>query len=47
VSAPTWERIYFLRAFVGGREIHFGAFGYTGTAKSIGYRFDPTVLGFE
>lgn len=47
VSAPTWEKISFLNANVGGRVIHFGVFGYTGTGKSIGYRFDPALLGFE
>ncbi|KAI9442416.1 pali-domain-containing protein [Lactarius indigo] len=33
VSAPTWDRVYFLRATNGGLSYHFGVFGYTG------YRF--------
>ncbi|KAJ7132776.1 pali-domain-containing protein [Mycena crocata] len=37
VSAPTWNKIYFLNAGA----THFGVFGSTGTHISVGYRF-PT-----
>ncbi|KIJ31522.1 hypothetical protein M422DRAFT_266771 [Sphaerobolus stellatus SS14] len=45
VSAPTWERISFLNVNQGGQTIYFGVFGYTGTAKRVGYFFDSTRLG--
>ncbi|KIJ50132.1 hypothetical protein M422DRAFT_98755, partial [Sphaerobolus stellatus SS14] len=41
----TWERISFLNVNQGSQTIHFGVFGYTGTAKHIGYFFDSTRLG--
>ena len=47
VSAPVWDSISFFDVTVGGREINFGVFGYTGSGRSVGYRFDPTILGFE
>ncbi|KAG8918583.1 hypothetical protein FRC01_001786 [Tulasnella sp. 417] len=40
VSAPIWERISFLNTNIEGREIHFGVFGYTGSARHLGYRID-------
>jgi len=45
VSAPTWEKISFLNVNQGGQTLHFGVFGYTGTAKHVGYFFDSTRLG--
>lgn len=47
VSAPTWNKIYFLDASNGSQDFHFGVFGYTGTGTSIGYYFDPSTLGFR
>jgi len=47
ISAPVWERISFLDVTTGGRTIHFGVFGYTGSPRSVGYFFDPTVLGLD
>lgn len=47
VSSPTWEKISFLNVREGGRLIHFGVFGYTGTGKHIGYTFEQSILGFE
>lgn len=47
VSSPTWNSIYFLSASRGSQTIHFGVFGYTGTGKSVGYNFDPSILGFD
>jgi len=46
VSSPTWEKISFLNVNIGGRIIHFGVFGYTGTKARVGYFFDPTLLDF-
>jgi len=43
VSAPTWNSVYFLRAFSGGLNYHFGVFGYTGTQTRLGYRFPITT----
>ncbi|KIO20264.1 hypothetical protein M407DRAFT_245892 [Tulasnella calospora MUT 4182] len=40
VSAPIWESISFLNTNIGGREIHFGVFGYTGSARHLGYPID-------
>ncbi|KAG8946007.1 hypothetical protein FRC04_012126 [Tulasnella sp. 424] len=37
VSAPIWDSISFLNTNIGGREIHFGVFGYTGSARHLGY----------
>jgi len=45
VSAPIWENVSFLDVTSGGRTIHFGVFGYTGSRTSVGYFFDPSVLG--
>jgi len=47
ISAPTWNAISFLDANVGGRSIHFGVFGFTGSGTSVGYRFPPDLLGFN
>jgi hypothetical protein len=47
LSAPTWEKISFLNAHIGGREIHFGAYGYTGTGTSIGYHIDPAIFEIQ
>lgn len=47
VSVPTWSHIYFLEASRGAQTLRFGVFGYTGTGRSIGYTFDPTILGFN
>ncbi|KAF8210204.1 actin cortical patch SUR7/pH-response regulator pali [Mycena galopus ATCC 62051] len=43
VSAPTWDKISFLRA----GSVSFGVFGYTGAHASIGYRFNPSSLAFN
>ncbi|KAG8902852.1 hypothetical protein FRB99_004014 [Tulasnella sp. 403] len=40
LSAPIWNDISFLNAIIGGREIHFGVFGYTGSPKKLGYPLD-------
>ncbi|EIM83060.1 pali-domain-containing protein [Stereum hirsutum FP-91666 SS1] len=45
VSAPTWNKIYFLDANKSSQDIHFGVFGYTGTGTSFGYYFDADTLG--
>ncbi|QRV85927.1 SUR7/Pali family protein [Ceratobasidium sp. AG-Ba] len=47
VSSPIWDAVYFLRASVGGREVHFGVFGYTGSGRHLGYQIDPSVLGIN
>ena len=47
VSAPTWERISFLDVHTLGRTIHYGVFGYTGSAKHVGYNFPSSVLGVK
>jgi len=47
ISAPVWNNISFLDVNVDGREIHFGCWGYTGSQRSLGYTFDPSVLGFD
>jgi len=47
VSAPVWDKISFLDANIGGKEIHFGVWGYTGTKAHLGYYFDPRALGFD
>ncbi|ESK96820.1 hypothetical protein Moror_6616 [Moniliophthora roreri MCA 2997] len=46
VSVPTWDAISFLN--VGqNAELRFGIFGFTGSDTSIGYTFNPALLGFE
>jgi len=40
ISAPIWDKVSFLDADIGGREIHFGVFGFTGSAKRLGYPID-------
>ncbi|KAJ7218089.1 pali-domain-containing protein [Mycena pura] len=47
VSAPTWDKIYFLRAGSGNATVHFGVFGFSGTPTGIGYRFSPSSLDFN
>ncbi|KAF8710440.1 Pali protein, partial [Rhizoctonia solani] len=47
VSAPIWNDVSFLNASVGGREIHFGVFGYTGSERRLGYEIDPAILGLN
>ncbi|KZS87470.1 pali-domain-containing protein, partial [Sistotremastrum niveocremeum HHB9708] len=47
VSVPVWDKISFLDANISGRVIRFGCWGYTGSAKHLGYSFDPSVLGFN
>jgi len=45
ISAPVWDKIYFLTVTAGGKTTHFGVFGYTGTRKAIGYGFDSGIIG--
>jgi len=45
VSSPIWDAVSFLDASFGGREVHFGVFGYTGSARKLGYTIDPSILG--
>ncbi|KAB5596494.1 SUR7/pali family protein [Ceratobasidium theobromae] len=47
VSAPIWNNVSFLNASFAGREIHFGVFGYTGSAHKLGYTIDPAILGIN
>ncbi|KAF8609969.1 pali-domain-containing protein [Ceratobasidium sp. AG-I] len=47
VSSPIWDAVSFLNASIGGREVHFGVFGYTGSARKLGYTIDPSVLGIN
>ncbi|KAJ6609890.1 pali-domain-containing protein [Mycena sp. CBHHK59/15] len=47
VSAPTWDKIYFLDAGSGSSVIHFGVFGRSGSHISIGYRFNSSALNFN
>lgn len=37
ISAPIWNPVSFLNTNIGGREIHFGVFGFTGSDKRLGY----------
>jgi len=37
LSAPIWNSISFLDTTIGGRSIHFGVFGFTGSSKHLGY----------
>ncbi|KAJ7647359.1 pali-domain-containing protein [Roridomyces roridus] len=45
ISAPTWEKIGFLKA--GPLPIRFGVLGHTGTRVGIGYRFNSSALAFD
>jgi len=47
ISSPTWNKITFLSVNNGGKMIHFGCFGYTGSSTHIGYTFNSAVLGFD
>lgn len=47
VSSPIWDAVSFLDASFGGREVHFGVFGYTGSARKLGYTIDPSILGIK
>ncbi|GJJ13590.1 putative secondary metabolism biosyntheticenzyme [Clathrus columnatus] len=47
VSVPTWNAIYFLRVFTEGHDIRFGIFGFTGSGRSVGYTFDPSIVGLS
>ncbi|KAG8998262.1 hypothetical protein FRB94_006960 [Tulasnella sp. JGI-2019a] len=40
ISSPIWNQISFLDANIVGQDIHFGVFGYTGSAKLLGYPID-------
>ncbi|KAF8487591.1 pali-domain-containing protein [Gautieria morchelliformis] len=44
-SAPITEKISFLDVNVRGHITHFGVFGFTGSARSVGYRINSAVLG--
>ena len=47
VSSPTWESVYFLDAGTGAGRVRFGAFGYTGSGTSVGYKFPAAFRGFK
>jgi len=48
ISVPVWNEVYFLEVRnVAGDIIRFGVFGFTGSQKHIGYKFDPTIIGFQ
>lgn len=47
VSTPLWDAVSFFDLSVGGREVHFGVFGYTGGERKLGYALDQSVLGFS
>ncbi|THH30936.1 hypothetical protein EUX98_g3242 [Antrodiella citrinella] len=43
VSAPTWNPVSFLNTNVGGQQLHFGVFGFTGSQVHVGWRFPPNI----
>jgi hypothetical protein len=47
LSAPIWNDVSFLNASVDGREVHFGVFGYTGSAHKLGYTINPSILSIK
>jgi len=47
LSAPTIAKISFLDATINGTAVHFGAFGYTGTKRTLGYTIDEVALGLS
>ena len=46
ISSPVWNDVFFLEVTVNGSTTRFGAFGYTGSPKQLGYYIDLTALGF-
>ncbi|KAK7043787.1 hypothetical protein VNI00_008399 [Paramarasmius palmivorus] len=47
VSVPTWDAISFLNVGPPFNQVRYGVFGFTGSDTSIGYDFDPTLLGLD
>jgi len=45
VSVPIWDKVYFLKSNIGGQAIRFGMWGYTGSAKHLGYNVPSSILG--
>ena len=46
ISTPIWNDIFFLEVTANGATTRFGAFGYTGSPKQLGYYIDSAALGF-
>lgn len=46
ISTPIWNDIFFLEVTANGATTRFGAFGYTGSPKQVGYYIDSAALGF-
>ena len=46
ISTPIWNDIFFLEVTANGKTTRFGAFGYTGSPKQVGYYIDSAALGF-
>jgi len=47
VSVPIWDKVSFLNVNAGGQTVGFGVFGYTGSARHLGYRINPAILGIN
>ncbi|KAF8609970.1 pali-domain-containing protein [Ceratobasidium sp. AG-I] len=47
VSVPLRDDVSFFDISLGGREVHFGVFGYTGSEAKLGYKLDQSVLGIN
>ncbi|KAF8343875.1 actin cortical patch SUR7/pH-response regulator pali [Cantharellus anzutake] len=41
VSVPVWSKVSFLNITTDGNAIKFGVWGYTGSAKGLGYSLQP------
>jgi len=43
VSVPVWSRVTFLNTNIGGHEVDFGCWGYTGVKAHLGYSFQQAL----
>jgi hypothetical protein len=43
VSVPVWEKISFLDASIAGKVVRLGVWGYTGSARKLGYSVNESI----
>ncbi|KZO97749.1 pali-domain-containing protein [Calocera viscosa TUFC12733] len=47
ISVPVWNKVTFLNATWDGAEVDFGAWGYTGSQRMLGYSWTAALPGIQ
>ena len=47
MSVPVWDNVSFLDSIIAGNVVRFGVWGYTGSARGLGYSINESSIGLQ